>query len=380
MDHRPRPLGLTRRQQTLARKDPFARRLRVVGRLALSVLFCGLLCAPALAAAQSAALSVTVTDGADVADPGRGLTLSVVARNAGPGDAAATQLKGSLAVTPAVAADTLTVYWRCSSTAPTPGIAADPQPEVGRDDLETTVSLPAGGTVSCLVFVEVPRTGVTGLRYTAQVATSGAVTDPYPQDNEAIDVTQIRSSADLQLTVRGLPSAPIAGQVLSFVVGARNIGPQTATNVRVDLDKPPGAHIDQAPRGDGWSCTEHTTSFRCVRDELPIYEISEVQISLLPDAAATRIALGASGAADESEPTPSDNAAVAELPIEWRDGKARMPTLSGGGFGCAVAKMRSAPTSGIAIVLLTLILAGGALSRRQQNQQRKRGLPCDETF
>lgn len=374
---------LTRRRQALALQSPRARGPRV--RLALAALttaLWGLLCDPPLAAAQSAALSVTVTDGVDVADPGRGLTLSVVARNAGPGNAAATQLMGSLAVTPAVAANTLTVYWRCSTTAPTPGIAVDPQPEVGRDDLSTTASLPAGGTLSCLVFVEVPRTGVTGLRYTAQVAASGAVTDPYPQDNEASDVTQVRSSADLQLSVRGVPSAPIAGQVLSFVVGARNIGPQTATNVRLDLDKPPGAHIDQAPRGDGWSCTEQTASFRCVRDQLPVYQISEVQIALLPDAAASRIALGATGAADESDPTPSDNAAVAELPIEWRDGKARLPTLSGGGFGCAIStsRARSAPGSGTAIGILTLILAGSALPRRRKNQQRKRGLPCDEFF
>lgn len=377
MKHRPRPWEFTRRRQALALKDPRARGLRLLGRLAL---FCGLLGAPPLAAAQSAALSVTVTDGVDVADPGRGLTLSVTARNAGPGDAAGTQLKGSIEVTPAAAANTLTVYWRCSSTAPTPSVSIDPQPAVGRNDLETIASLPAGGTLSCLVSVEVPRTGITGLRYTAQVATAGTVTDPYPQDNEAVDVTQVRSSADLQLSVRGLPSAPIAGQILSFVVGTRNIGPQTATNVQLDVDKPPGAHIDQAPRGDGWSCTERATRFRCVRDELPLYQISEVQIALLPDAAATRIVLGASGAADESDPTPSDNTAVAELPIEWRDGKARMPTLSGGGFGCAVLAARSAPASGPAIGLLTLIFVGRTLARRRQNQQRKRGLPCDESL
>lgn len=379
MKHGPRPRGLTRRRQALAPWGPRARELRV---FALLAILWGLLGDPPLAAAQSAALSVTVTDGVDVAEPGRGLTLSVVARNAGPGNAAGTKLLGSLAVTPAEAANTLTVYWRCSSTAPTPSVPVDPQPEVGRDDLETTVSLPADGALSCLVFVEVPRTGVTGLRYTAQVVTSDSVTDLYPQDNEAIDVTAVRSSADLQLSIRGLPSTPIAGQVLSFLVGARNIGPQIATNVRVDVDKPPGAHIDQAPRGDGWICTERATSFRCVRDQLPIYEISEVLISLLPDAAATRIAIGASGAADESDPAPSDNAVVAELPIEWRDGKARMPTLSGGGFGCTVAGTRSAPMdgSGPAIGLLTLILAGWALPRRRQNQQRKRGLPCDESF
>jgi hypothetical protein len=383
MEQRPRPRVHTRQRQALAPRCPRARaRALGLGASAFAlVLGLRLLFGTSTAAAQSAALSVTVTDGADVAEPGRGLTLQILARNAGPADAVGAQLKGALAVTPAEAAGELTVFWRCSTAAPDPSIPMPPVPEVGRDNVATTATVPVDGVLSCLVFVEVPRTGVSSLRYTAQLVPPAALTDPDPQDNQAVDVTTIRPSADLQLTVRGLPSAPISGQVLSFAVGVRNVGPSPATNVRLDIDKPPGAHIDQPPTGPGWSCTDLVLRFRCTRPELPLFQISELLLSLLPDAAAASIALGAGGAADETDPVPGDNAAVTELPIEWRDGKARSPTFSGGGFGCAVAPGRHAPGGGgLGSLILTMTLVGWALPRRRNNQQRKRGLPCDETF
>lgn len=326
------------------------------------------------AAAQTAALSVTVTDGVDVTEPGRQLSLRVVAHNAGPADAVGAQLTGHLEAAPEV-----TGFWLCSGAAPGPGVPVKPSPDVGRDDLATTVTLPAGGSVTCTVSVDVPRTITGELRYTAQILTPAAVTDPDPADNQAVDTTRVQATADLQVAVRGLPSAPISGQVLTFVVSTRNIGPSPATDVTVDIDQPPGAFIDQPPTGPGWRCSDRGTTFRCQLDELASFGVSELYLAILPAPAAARVAVGASVGSAAGDPSLSDNTAVAQLDIDWQEGKARMPTLAGGGFGCSLAPVAARrPGGASAACLSTLTLgavAGWALIRRRRHQHSQRGLP-----
>ncbi|MFO0576364.1 MAG: hypothetical protein U1A78_20360 [Polyangia bacterium] len=325
-------------------------------------------------AAQTAALSVTVTDGIDVTEPGRQLSLRVVAHNAGPADAVGAQLQGHMEAAPEV-----TVYWLCSGAAPDPGVPVKPSPDVGRDDLATTMTLPAGGSVTCTVSVDVPRTITGELRYTAQILAPAAVTDPDPADNQAVDTTRVQATADLQVAVRGLPSAPVSGQVLTFVVSTRNLGPSPATAITVDIDQPPGAFIDQPPTGPGWSCSDRGTTFRCQLGELPSFSISELYLAILPAPEAARVAVGASAGSAVNDPSPSDNTAVAQLDIDWKAGKARMPTLAGGGFGCSLASVATGRPGGApAACLLTLTLgavAGGALIRRRRHQHSQRGLP-----
>jgi uncharacterized repeat protein (TIGR01451 family) len=354
---------------------------RLVLRLwAFCALLFGLAGSGPLAAQEVAALSVTVTDGVDVTEPGRQLSLRVVAHNAGPADAASAQLVGHLDAPAGV-----TVFWLCSGAAPDPGVPVKPSPDVGRGDIMTTVTLPAGGSVTCNVSVDVPRTVVGDLKYTAQLKAPATVTDPEPADNQAVDTTRVQATADLQVAVRGLPSAPVSGQVLTFVVSTRNLGPSPATAVTVDIDQPPGAFIDQPPTGPGWRCSDRGTTFRCQLDELPIFSVSELYLAILPAPTAARVALGASAGSAADDPSPSDNTAVAELAISWQDGKARMPTLAGGGFGCslapaALAELAAPAENGrargtFATYLFTLgAVAGGALLRRRRHQHSQRGL------
>lgn len=323
------------------------------------------------AAAQTAALSVTVTDGVDVIEPGRQLSLRVVAHNAGPGDAVGAELTGQLEAAPEV-----TVFWLCSGAAPDPGVPVKPNPDVGRNDLATTVTLPAGGSITCTVSLDVPRTTTGELRYTAQILAPAAVTDPNPADNQAVDTTRVQATADLQVAVRGLPSAPISGQVLTFVVSTRNLGPSPATAITVDIDQPPGAFIDQPPTGPGWRCSDRGATFRCQLDELPSFSVSELYLALLPAPAAARVAVGASAGSAADDPSPTDNTAVAQLYIDWQEGKARMPTLAGGGFGCSLAPVAARGAPAACLFTLTLgAVAGGALIRRRRHQHSQRGLP-----
>lgn len=366
MKQRPRPWVRTRR--------PFVLPLALMAWL-------WLLGAPAPAAADTAALSVTVT-GVDVAQPGQTVSLRVMARNDGPAEAAGVVLSGELA--PSTDTGEVDSFWTCAAADPAPAGTPGPQPELGIDDLATTLTLPAGGVVSCQVSVQTLRTFVGELRYTARLTAPGTVTDPDPSDNEAVARTQVPATADLQLAVRGLPSAPISGQVVSFVVSVRNVGPSTARGLRLDIDKPAGALLDpptgQAPTGPGWSCEDRGTTFRCTLPELPIFEVSELLLALLPGAEAARVTVGARIAADTIEPVPADNVALAELPIEWREGKARIPVLTGGGFGCSLSGSRSRPGTGPISTSITLALVGCVFFRRRRIQPSPtRGLPCDES-
>ncbi len=170
--------------------------------------------------AASADLAITKTDGVTTATPGGSVTYTITASNAGPSNA-----------TGATVADTfpasLTCTWTCA------GAGGGTCTASGSGNINDTVNLPAGGSVtytaSCTISA--PATGT--LTNTATVTAPAGVTDPTPGNNSATDSDTLAPSADLSITkTDGVTTATPGGSV-TYTITASNAGPSNATGATV---------------------------------------------------------------------------------------------------------------------------------------------------
>lgn len=165
--------------------------------------------------APLANLSITKTDGATTATPGSAITYTIVASNAGPSDAL-----GATVSDPVPAAIT-GATWTCA------GAAGGSCPPNGTGDINATVNLPVGATVTFTLTGTVAA-GATGtLTNTATVAAPPGVTDPNPIDNDATDVDTIAPVADLAVVKTG-PATVTAGGAITYSMVVTNNGPSPA--------------------------------------------------------------------------------------------------------------------------------------------------------
>src|SRR5919197_4902157 len=133
-------------------------------------------CHAAVAGAQvaTADLTITKTDGVSSATPGGSAIYTVTASNAGPSNALAATVADTF---PAV----LTGTWTCV------GAGGGTCTASGSGDIDDTVNLPAGGSVTYTVSAAVDPGARCTLSNTATVTAPGDVTDPNPDDNSATD-------------------------------------------------------------------------------------------------------------------------------------------------------------------------------------------------
>ncbi len=168
----------------------------------------------------TADLAITKTDGVTTATPGGSVTYTITASNAGPSNA-----------TGATVADTfpasLTCTWTCA------GAGGGTCTASGSGNLNDTVNLPSGGSVTYTASCTVSAAATGTLSNTATVTAPAGVTDPTPGNNSATDSDTLAGSADLAITkTDGVTTATPGGSV-TYTITASNAGPSNATGATV---------------------------------------------------------------------------------------------------------------------------------------------------
>jgi uncharacterized repeat protein (TIGR01451 family) len=188
------------------------------------------------ALAASANLSITKTDSATTATPGNTITYTITASNAGPSDA------NGATVADTLPASITAVTWGCT------GSGGGTCPATGSGNINATVNLPAGGSVTFLVSGTI-NAGATGsLSNTATVAAPPGVIDPTPADNSATDTDTLTAVADLLISKTDGSASATPGSPISYTITASNAGPSNANGATV-ADTLPAAIT-----GATWTC------------------------------------------------------------------------------------------------------------------------------
>ncbi len=165
-------------------------------------------------------LSITKTDGVTTATPGGSVTYTITAANAGPSDA-----------TGATVADTfpasLTCTWTCA------GAAGGTCTASGSGNINGTVNLPKGGSVTYTASCTISAAATGTLANTATVTAPAGVTDPAPANNSATDTDALGASADLAITKTDGVTTATAGGSVTYTITASNAGPSDAAGATV---------------------------------------------------------------------------------------------------------------------------------------------------
>ncbi len=187
----------------------------------------------------SADLAVTKTGAPNPAAAGGVLTYTVELANLGPADARNTVLSDPL---PAQLAD---------GSYSLDGVSF--QPWAGALALGT---FPAGTarTVFLRGTVDPAAAGI----LSNTVTVSSDTPDPNPDNNSFTELTPINTAADLLLTKTGTPSPVLHGLVLTYTVAIQNLGPDPATDVRLNDTLPamllqPEYSLDSGVSWSPWS-------------------------------------------------------------------------------------------------------------------------------
>ena len=162
---------------------------------------------------SQADLAITKTDGRTVVTPGGSTTYTITASNAGPSNAPGATVADTL---PAA----LTGTWTCV------GAGGGTCTASGSGNINDTVNLPAGGSVTYTVSATISAAATGSVSNTATVSAPPGVTDPNPANNSTTDTDTVLDN-DLALT--GVPANIITpatgptGAVVSYT-------PPTATD------------------------------------------------------------------------------------------------------------------------------------------------------
>jgi len=180
-------------------------------------------------------LGITKTDGVTTATPGGSVTYTITASNAGPSNA-----------TGATVADTfpasLTCNWTCT------GAGGGTCTAAGSGNINDTVNLPSGGSVTYTASCNVSAAATGTLVNTSTVTAPAGVTDPAPGNNSATDTDTLGVSTDLSITKTDGVTAATPGGSVTYTITASNAGPSNATGATV-------ADTFPAALTCNWTCT-----------------------------------------------------------------------------------------------------------------------------
>jgi uncharacterized repeat protein (TIGR01451 family) len=168
----------------------------------------------------NADLAIAKTDAVTTATPGGSVTYTITASNAGPSNA-----------TGATVADTfpasLTATWTCT------GAGGGTCTASGSGNINDTVSLPSGASVTYTVSGTISGSASGTLSNTATVSAPAGVTDPNPANNSATDTDTLTASADLGITKTDSVTTVTPGGSVTYTITASNAGPSNATGATV---------------------------------------------------------------------------------------------------------------------------------------------------
>ncbi|MDG4555768.1 MAG: DUF11 domain-containing protein, partial [Candidatus Contendobacter sp.] len=147
--------------------------------------------------APQADLSMTKTDGVTTATPSGSVTYTIVAANAGPSNA-----------TGVTVADTFPAACTSVTYSSVAAGGATGNTTVGSGNLNDTLNLPVGASVTYTATCAIALTATGTLSNTATVAAPGGVTDPTPGNNSATDSDTLTQLATLTIQLDAPGSTP----------------------------------------------------------------------------------------------------------------------------------------------------------------------------
>ena len=166
-------------------------------------------------ASPPADLAISKTDGVTSATPGGSVTYTIVASNAGPGDAPGSTVADTFPAS-------LTCSWTCA------GAGGGTCSAAGSGNINDVVNLPSGGSAAYTASCSISAAATGSLVNTATVTPAASVTDPTPGNNSATDTDTLNPSADLAISkTDGVTSATPGGSV-TYTIVASNAGPSNA--------------------------------------------------------------------------------------------------------------------------------------------------------
>src|SRR4051794_36243792 len=175
--------------------------------------------------AASADLAITKTDGVTTATPGGSVTYTITASNAGPSNATGSTVADTFPAS-------LTCTWTCV------GAGGGPCPASGSGNINNTVNLPVGGSVTYTASCTISASATGSLSNTSTVAAPGGVTDPTRGNNSATDSAPWGGSAALSITKTAGVTSVTAGGSVTYTIVASNAGPSNAPGSPVPGSSP----------------------------------------------------------------------------------------------------------------------------------------------
>lgn len=182
----------------------------------------------------------------DVVDAGQPITCKIVVDNPGPGLPRNVVVRDTLFTNVAASK-----YTMGPATFVFDGFPGSPNPCDAAPPNQFTCNLgtvPVGGRA----IISVSITSTEGGDFNNEARVSSDSTDANLANNRDIDGVTVRPVADLKVTKTG-PATGIAGEDLTYDLEVSNLGPSTATNVRIDDVLPVGVSITSVT-APGGSC------------------------------------------------------------------------------------------------------------------------------
>ena len=254
-------------------------------------------------------LSVTKSHEAPALAGGE-VTFDLVVVNGGPSDAAAPVIITDVLPDDLSFVEASAGGWDCDEddgTVTCTLVGADEQP----------VALAAGATAPALQIIASidPSAGPATLINTVSV--DSPTNDPVPGNNTDTDDVVVGIEADLAVVKTTVGADPVrAGERTSFEVRVTNLGPSTATAVRVVDELPPGVSLVTVA-GEGWDCVQTSgLTLRCDRAELLPGTASAISVEVevdpsVPDGTVlTNAAVVSSTTPDPNEGNDEDTSTV----------------------------------------------------------------------
>jgi uncharacterized repeat protein (TIGR01451 family) len=160
-------------------------------------------------------LGITKTDGVTTAIAGGSVTYTITASNSGPSNAPGATVADTFPAS-------LTCAWTCV------GAGGGTCAASGSGNINDTVNLPSGGSVTYTASCTVSAAATGTLSNTATVTAPAGVTDPTPGNNSATDSDALGAQADLAITkTDGVTTATPGGSV-TYTIVVSNAGPSDA--------------------------------------------------------------------------------------------------------------------------------------------------------